>query len=854
MPRPGNRWPWSRGAEPDALRTPTVSSSVPASNIGPDVGLDSPALSRPPSELLLASPSAACLAGSCSPSGLGSYGSTDVNQSAFGMGSEASSVLGDSAMALKQADWERQMDAADQKQAKLMHFHWNLIRDQIGTLVRELAGMRQEITGLQMSNTKSVSRHADVSRQVQQLQIEVEREAATRQRDDEAVQAAQRQIKLLMEEEGFGRGAKIDEAAKNAREALEAAAAEKADRSRTLQALEAQLQASLRTVTLSVDAERGERVARFESADQSLRMLQLFVENETRDRSAGEQELSKSLRELTSMVEVKAERSSLDRLISDSVSAMQRELVAEREQRGAISEHFESKLAEALRLEKSARESQLAPLAEELESSERRLREEVGRALGDQQANVDRQLAAERSARDEIRSSLVAQLQITEADLRRELSNVENDGSISQAEVRKMMLEHRDAVSRELKTELGRISNEQHAETSRLRDGHGVMRLQLEQAERKSRDDAAQLGARVESLDRALRGELGQLGADVQGATAAVRGEYATFLDQLEASTGSLRKELELVASRCESTSTKLKQEHGALRESLAALQQKVNDGSSLHDRHRSSEVALQGNLEAMRAELVKVVEENKASLVDFRASVDRQHSELNERFLRERTCRESGDGNAIKRFEDVERLVRDELAQRTAACTTLQQEVTTILDTCRAQLDAEKLDRKSEQEGIAERMDVLEVAFAAGGGTKPQGPGSVTKSEFDAEAQRIWDALDSHTHSMPVPDVGLVKETVKPVPPPVVEAARPQQAVVEVMRPQLLTQPLQPHLLQQEPHLAKAASCASLRAFPTSVASAQLRRSPAASPTRSFSCGMAGVTPLTSISVATRV
>lgn len=64
----------------------------------------------------------------------------DGSNGALGVNSEA--VL------QKQGDWERRMESADRQQAELSHFQWGLIRDQVATLAREMAGIRGDVDGL----------------------------------------------------------------------------------------------------------------------------------------------------------------------------------------------------------------------------------------------------------------------------------------------------------------------------------------------------------------------------------------------------------------------------------------------------------------------------------------------------------------------------------------------------------------------------------------------------------------------------------------------------------------------------------------------------------------------------------
>lgn len=57
----------------------------------------------------------------------------------------------------RQSEWEKQMENADHKQAELLQFQWNLIRDQIGGLAREVAVSRRDLDTLRLAIEKEVA-------------------------------------------------------------------------------------------------------------------------------------------------------------------------------------------------------------------------------------------------------------------------------------------------------------------------------------------------------------------------------------------------------------------------------------------------------------------------------------------------------------------------------------------------------------------------------------------------------------------------------------------------------------------------------------------------------------------------
>lgn len=56
----------------------------------------------------------------------------------------------------KQSDWERQMDTTDQKQYELYQYQWNLVREQIGNLAREVSSCRRDVDTIRLAVEKEI--------------------------------------------------------------------------------------------------------------------------------------------------------------------------------------------------------------------------------------------------------------------------------------------------------------------------------------------------------------------------------------------------------------------------------------------------------------------------------------------------------------------------------------------------------------------------------------------------------------------------------------------------------------------------------------------------------------------------
>eukprot|EP00747_Dinoflagellata_sp_TGD_P205794 gnl/TRDRNA2_/TRDRNA2_79531_c0_seq1.p1 gnl/TRDRNA2_/TRDRNA2_79531_c0~~gnl/TRDRNA2_/TRDRNA2_79531_c0_seq1.p1 ORF type:complete len:193 (+),score=35.33 gnl/TRDRNA2_/TRDRNA2_79531_c0_seq1:81-659(+) len=62
-------------------------------------------------------------------------------------------------MACRQAEWDKSLESVDQHGAELAHLQWNLIRQQVTSLVRDVNGLKDELSVLSASRESS---HAEI--------------------------------------------------------------------------------------------------------------------------------------------------------------------------------------------------------------------------------------------------------------------------------------------------------------------------------------------------------------------------------------------------------------------------------------------------------------------------------------------------------------------------------------------------------------------------------------------------------------------------------------------------------------------------------------------------------------------
>jgi len=101
----------------------------------------------------------------------------------------------------KQAEWEKQMESADAKQAELFQFQWKLVREQLSTLSRELGTSRQEFEALRNSAARREARDTEMTRFLQLCQASVEKESLSRRSQEEEFTRTINQLKSTIEQE-----------------------------------------------------------------------------------------------------------------------------------------------------------------------------------------------------------------------------------------------------------------------------------------------------------------------------------------------------------------------------------------------------------------------------------------------------------------------------------------------------------------------------------------------------------------------------------------------------------------------------------------------------------------------------
>lgn len=195
-------------------------------------------------------------------------------------------------LAVRQAEWEKQMENMDQKQAELFHFQWNLIREQLGSLTNGMHTMRQDVEAFRSTEARREVREADFARVVREVQADLEREGSSRRKDHEEAIEALAQLKQAVEHERTDRIHVVQAMEKEVSQQIKNV---KIQQQQTLDAdkdLSNRFEHWCMELRATLDKESGARGQKIEEVDRKLHRLEENLEKETRQRITAIEDVS----------------------------------------------------------------------------------------------------------------------------------------------------------------------------------------------------------------------------------------------------------------------------------------------------------------------------------------------------------------------------------------------------------------------------------------------------------------------------------------------------------------------------------------------------------------------------------
>mmetsp|Transcript_8219 Transcript_8219/g.29995 ORF Transcript_8219/g.29995 Transcript_8219/m.29995 type:complete len:597 (-) Transcript_8219:52-1842(-) len=237
----------------------------------------------------------------------------------------------------RQAEWDRQMEFHDQKQGELLTLQWKLMREQTGTLARELAIVQQQLQEMRVTNTKV---RAEVDQFFRESDAKISEERSLRQSVAETLEQRLRKVRQEIDAELKAKVAPIADIQRK----MQAAEEKAAETARDERALESEV-AKLRKVVdvntqdilalqQAVEQEAGERRNLEDSTLDMIRDLREALQKESKERANfHEEHLGKQVSRLDNE---RAEREQAHNALNQKLANLQKELAPQREEMPAL--------------------------------------------------------------------------------------------------------------------------------------------------------------------------------------------------------------------------------------------------------------------------------------------------------------------------------------------------------------------------------------------------------------------------------------------------------------------------------------------------------------------------------------
>jgi len=237
----------------------------------------------------------------------------------------------------RQAEWDRQMEFHDQKQGELLTLQWKLMREQTGTLARELAIVQQQLQEMRVTNTKV---RAEVDQFFRESDAKIVEERSLRQNVAETLEQRLRKVRQEIDAELNSKVAPIADIQRK----MQAAEDKAVQTARDERALESEVAKLWKVVDVNtqdilalqqaVEQEAGERRNLEDSTLDMIRDLREALQKESKERANfHEEHLGKQVSRLDNE---RAEREQAHNALNQKLANLQKELAPQREEMPAL--------------------------------------------------------------------------------------------------------------------------------------------------------------------------------------------------------------------------------------------------------------------------------------------------------------------------------------------------------------------------------------------------------------------------------------------------------------------------------------------------------------------------------------
>jgi len=698
----------------------------------------------------------------------------------------------------KQVEMERHNEVLDQKQAESTANHWDVLREQISSMAREVGSIRQDINTLRLADSQYEVQGAEMSRHVREMQAQLraEIEAEARARAELEAQIDIR-INVVADEargmqgstrvgqdfqERFRRDISvIEERTFKLSEAMEAERCERTgDRKEFLAALDEEGRArAVGLGELAADTRRSLE----EQQRGVMGCIDALEERIQKELGSLKQEtlinVTNVREKMTEHVgRERAEREKVHAAFLDQVNDVHYQLQHHASKTRSDFESRCNSMSKAMAdLERKLNEGELTSKSiEAVDAVEKRIREELNTHASEHRSRhndlkvlinkttsdshnwhselkdrLHSSTAQQQAARDEMVRSVMGKVEELSSQWRKDLGDHKSGFSAQHGELR-------DAIGQE------RLHREKH---------HNTVLNRLEEMDRKvrdvvtnsSRDDGSHIShSDLSALDRKFRDELASLANDHHH-------RHLELKDQL----GKLHMDHNSRYSEVQDMLYKGQDDFrshftGTLQELEGRLRREIGDSKQGVDMHQSSirEYAAkerqdrESNHNSILGRIEDVDRRVKDAISQLSGSQESQRDLSGQLGALERKVRAMDPGSSQSELKDViAGTIAKERAHTEALLAKEQEQRVITQEQLNKRIEQEKSQREGEQESLRNFVNSEKTSVRSW-----QQDLLVTRKEFETVLRRVWEAVGVGAQPMATQRI-VVPPTTLPIPPP---------------------------------------------------------------------------------------
>jgi len=370
-----------------------------------------------------------------------------------------------------------------------------------------------------------------------------------------------------------------------------------------------------------------------------------------------------------------------------------------------------------------------------------------------------RAFEAERQERSRNQTALDGRCQETLRALQ-----IERGERAEEARIVRTAIEKEIRDREEINLALDQERNERVLMGTSLEERCAAAREHAEKCLREAREALGQERLNRESQDAALAG-------DLQVKEARLRSETAAFKEQLDEAIRELRREVERVAQDSDTADARLRASQDALqtafetrlRETSAQLSDRIARAEQelraelarAADALQAEDKRLRSDVEQLdvdlRAEIGRVQRDLDSKVADLKATNERRFALVDEAAQAEKRAREAGDLGLYDRLELLQKALKDDLRQETVNREAQELELKSGVETLKRGLSTEEQFRSDQTTALGNRALEFQQALDR------EKARAMARADFESEAKRLWEAVDTHTHQVQQPPAQMM-------------------------------------------------------------------------------------------------